>query len=97
MIHKPVVWRMGDATQPNGIFIVQQDFKRLSRIQMHLLPYRIREGYLAFLGEHGSHGRDNLPRRTSFCNVAFWPTTETPSSASCAMPYFPEFTEPPPR
>lgn len=47
MINQSLIRRLGDASQKNCIFVLDPHLKILTRLEMHLLPYRIWQNNLA--------------------------------------------------
>jgi hypothetical protein len=39
MIDQAMIWRAVDTAEGDGVFIVDEDFKILPRLQMHVLPH----------------------------------------------------------
>ncbi len=54
-VHQPVIRRMRDTAERDGVLILHEDLKILPCLQMHLLPHRAGQDYLAFFGENRGH------------------------------------------
>ena len=56
MIHQTVIGWAIDPTECDGVLIVYEDFKILSRLKMHLFPYGAGQDDLSFLRKNSGHG-----------------------------------------